>query len=231
MKPVPFVLLLLVARPLSGQVVVPVHEEPRHHLVVDQRALRILDVQIPPGDTTLFHTHDTPIHYVLISAAVTVSQTLGQEWTARGSGAQPARAAGDAWWSLDYGERPLTHRVANVGSTVYHLIGITNRAPGPTSGQIGAANVVPGEVEAESRWFRRTRLTLPVGGEARLQGRAGPVLAVQVTAGRLDVVAATGSTRRTSAAGGWLLQEADQAYRLLNPGTGPVTLVLVQVLK
>ena len=47
---------------------VPVFEEPRHHLVVDTPTLRILDIQIPPGDTTLFHMHNSAMIYVPIRA-------------------------------------------------------------------------------------------------------------------------------------------------------------------
>ena len=63
--------------------VVPVHQEPRHRLVLDNAATRVLDIQIPPGDTTLFHTHGNPILYVNMSSSQTRGQTLGREWSGR----------------------------------------------------------------------------------------------------------------------------------------------------
>ncbi len=70
--------------------VVPVHEEPRHRLVFDSPVARVLDIQIPPGDTTLFHTHSNPILYVNMSSSQTRSQTLGQEWSGGEAAARPA---------------------------------------------------------------------------------------------------------------------------------------------
>ena len=76
--------------------VVPVHQEPRHHLVFDSPGTRILDVQIPPGDTTLFHTHSDPILYVTMSTSRTRSQNIGEDWSAPAAGAPPAPGAPSA---------------------------------------------------------------------------------------------------------------------------------------
>ena len=69
--------LLFITQTISAQEVVPVHQEPRHHLVYENDILQVLDVQIPVGDTTLYHTHDAPIFYVFISASSTDDQELG----------------------------------------------------------------------------------------------------------------------------------------------------------
>jgi hypothetical protein len=53
-----FLVLILKLTNLSGQV--PVHEEPRHHLVFQNKEIRILNVLVPPGDTTQYHIHTTP---------------------------------------------------------------------------------------------------------------------------------------------------------------------------
>ena len=36
---------------------IPVSIEPRHHKVFENEYVRVLDVHIVPGDTTLFHKH------------------------------------------------------------------------------------------------------------------------------------------------------------------------------
>src|SRR5687767_455364 len=112
--------------------VVPVHQEPRHHLVFDSPGTRILDVQIPPGETTLFHTHSDPILYVTMSTSQTRSQNIGGEWsgtppaTAPESSATPRVAPtnppGRMMSTTGYGEKPQTHRVNNVGSSLFRLI-------------------------------------------------------------------------------------------------------------
>ena len=73
---------------------VPLSGEPRHHVVYESPALRVHDIQIPPGDTTLFHTHDTAILYVPIARSTNRSQVLGAEWT--GGGRRGRAAPADA---------------------------------------------------------------------------------------------------------------------------------------
>ena len=66
-----FLVLRVPVSVAQDEKVVPVHEEPRHRLVFEAPATRILDVQIPAGDTTLFHTHSDPILYVSMSQSQT----------------------------------------------------------------------------------------------------------------------------------------------------------------
>ncbi len=86
--------------PAPAEKIVPVFEEPRHHLIVDTPTLRILDIQIPPGDTTLFHMHNSAMIYVPISSSRTRNQNLGEEWPAPSAAAPaaPAPAAAHSPW-------------------------------------------------------------------------------------------------------------------------------------
>ncbi|MGH9202361.1 MAG: hypothetical protein ACRD2A_14125 [Vicinamibacterales bacterium] len=148
--------------------IVPVHEEPRHRLVFDSPGTRILDVNVPPGDTTLFHTHRDPILYVNMSAAQTRSQTLGGEWSggdaAQGPSAKPQPAPSPAprpgrmTSSTSYAKQPLTHRVHNFGQTLFRLIGITNSSTGDesTTPSVGF-DATP---EISNPWFRGYRWTI-----------------------------------------------------------------------
>ena len=172
--------------------VVPVHEEPRHHLVLDNAVTRVLDIQIPPGDTTLFHTHSNPILYVNMSSSQTRSQTLGQEWSggeaaARPAPRPPASAPAVAGVSpavfgrmnsvTSYTKQPLTHRVNNVGAGVFRLIGIINRTDGDPSTEASADFAAKPEVD--NRWLRGYRWPLNAAAAAKHQ-HANPVVIVLV---------------------------------------------------
>jgi quercetin dioxygenase-like cupin family protein len=81
--------------------IMPVHQEPHHRQVFQYGPMRILDLQLPPGDVSWFHTHEWPVYYLTTSDSPTISQNLGEEWGAgrRGRGAGAARGAagrGDA---------------------------------------------------------------------------------------------------------------------------------------
>jgi mannose-6-phosphate isomerase-like protein (cupin superfamily) len=76
--------------------VVPVHHEPHHRQVFQYGPMRILDLQLPPGDISWFHTHEWPVFYLTTSDSQTVSQNLGEEWGAGRAGRGGARGAAPA---------------------------------------------------------------------------------------------------------------------------------------
>jgi len=47
--------------PSDQQPVIPVFEEPLHRLVLERPPVRVLDVQVLPGTTSLYHLHTDPI--------------------------------------------------------------------------------------------------------------------------------------------------------------------------
>ena len=129
---------------------VPVHEEPRHRLVYESPGLRILDVRIPPGDVTLFHSHDNPTLYVTVQDAIVASQRPGEAWEHR---SQP-RVLGEVTDRCDYFTDPLVHRVRNDGTDLFHLIAVVNT----DAGEQGLVTIP--DAELANRWFVVRRLSL-----------------------------------------------------------------------
>ena len=74
--------------------VMPVHQEPHHRQVFQSGPMRIIDLQIPPGDMSWFHMHEWPVFYLTVADSQTRTQILGEEWGARGRGAGAAGARG-----------------------------------------------------------------------------------------------------------------------------------------
>ena len=80
----------------KGESVVPVYHEPHHRMVFAAGTTKILDGQVPPGDTSWFHTHAEPILYITLSASQQRTQVLGQEWGGGGGrGTGPAAGRGN----------------------------------------------------------------------------------------------------------------------------------------
>jgi len=122
-------LLLLVICSVTITAQVPVREEPRHHPVLQNKYIRLLDVWLPPGDTTLYHIHATPSLFIILSNTVTGSQIKGGQWQ------QNRSTAGYAWFRSFLNDT-LIHRVCNMDTVVYHVNDIeilssynTNNAP------------------------------------------------------------------------------------------------------
>ena len=91
---------------------VPLSKEPRHHMTFENPQLRIIDVNIPPGDKSLDHRHDLDIVTVSMSAGtMTRIQTGGQPAAER-----PSRPLGDATVA-EYAGKAQSHIVENVGKS------------------------------------------------------------------------------------------------------------------
>jgi len=155
---------------------VPVAEEPRHRLVSDLDFAQVLDIQILVSDTTLFHTHARPIAYTCVSGSSMASQVAGADWGQPGTPCVP----GVPFSVPGYAESPLTHRVANDGLDLFHLIAVQSLrdVPGPTAlGAPGAGNTA-----VDNEWFRAQTIELAPGQTSPTHRHEVPTLMV-LTAG------------------------------------------------
>jgi hypothetical protein len=95
---------------------VHVRNEPRHHNVFENEFVRILDVHLGPGDTTLYHLHNTPSVFIVFTNTNVGSQLIGK---------QPQKGAnvtGEV--SYDSLNIPRTHRVWNEDTAWFHVMDV-----------------------------------------------------------------------------------------------------------
>src|SRR5687768_9415362 len=217
-------LLLVNTSRLVAQGPVPMHEEPRHRLVLTHQQLRVMDVQIRPGDTTLFHIHDVPALYVAVSAAPVDIQLLDGKWGGTHPAADPGRKPGDVNVDTSYVRQPITHRVTNVGSRLFNLIAITNSSTSPTD--LGSAEL-PGSLELQSRWFTQSRVRLSAGTAQQWHSHPSPTIVVQPLPGAASVLLESGEKHVLNTPGSWALVPAGARFTLTSASSA--TLVVVQV--
>jgi hypothetical protein len=217
---------------------VPLYQEPRHHVVYDSPSMRIHDIQIPPGDTTLYHTHDTAILYVPIASSRTRSQVLGADWGGGGAAAaapaapapavvEPARP-GKVNSVVTYVEKPYTHRVNNVGTTVFRLVGIANRTAGAAADtdDVSGLSATP---ELVNKWYRAHRVALK-GGQATASHRhATPVVVVMQTPGTASAALADGAGWLPLNGPGSFARHEAGTHVVRNVGANDVELVEIEV--
>lgn len=115
-----FTALLFISPALSAQV--PVREEPRHKPVLENNYLRLLDVWLPPGDTTVFHIHSTPSLFIYLNKAKISSQIKEQGWV------NDQSVTGFAWYN-PFSPDSLVHRVCNADTITFHVNDIEILAP------------------------------------------------------------------------------------------------------
>lgn len=102
-----------------GQSPVPVSQEPDHHLKFENGYIRVYDVVVPPGASTLFHLHSLDYFFVNFEDADLKSQTPGQ----------PEQDLILKKGEVRYTPAPLTHRVRNVGTSAFHNLTVELLSP------------------------------------------------------------------------------------------------------
>jgi len=95
---------------------VPVHEEPHHQNVIQDKYIRLLDVWIEPGDTTQFHVHSTP-------SLFTCMMDADIQWQDKGNWTSDTLKAGAILYN-SFTPDKLVHRICNTGQDPYHVIDI-----------------------------------------------------------------------------------------------------------
>ncbi|MFP3948124.1 MAG: cupin domain-containing protein [Gemmatimonadota bacterium] len=192
--------------------VVIVYEEPRHRLVVDGGEYKVLDVQILPGDTTLWHRHDSPILYTFINT---------------GDGSVDGRTSAN----LDYLEEPLVHEVTNDGDERFRIIAMASYLPARSDDGPPAPRGIDEEPQLLNPWFRSYRLNLEPGETTDVHQHENPAIIIQVTDGEAEVVRDNGFGDKLYAQGEFSFQDPGGTYRVHNAGDQPVGVVVSEVRK
>jgi beta-alanine degradation protein BauB len=97
--------------------VVPVEQERHHHVLFENQYSRVLDVRIPPGETTRFHTHAHDNISIRITGGQIQTQFKDKEW-------QPSTVKPGAVVFSDGSKNPYTHRIQNLGTSTYQVVDV-----------------------------------------------------------------------------------------------------------
>lgn len=241
--------------------VVQVHHEPHHRQIFQRGPMRILDLQIPPGDMSWFHTHDWPVLYVTLSQSQSRTQNLGEDWgggagrgaaagrgtpagpgagaaagppAGRGGGAPPAGAGGGrgagaaprATSTTSYIDRPVVHRLENIGERLFRAMVVVNETHGNDTRTIEAAGF-SGTPELTNNWFRAYRIVLGPGESTASHRHQAPAVLFQATAG--TALAVGGATFEFNEPGGWAFFDDGDAHEVRNTGSTPIEIIEVEV--
>jgi quercetin dioxygenase-like cupin family protein len=209
-----------------------VHEEPHHRQVFQHGAVRVLDMQLPPGEASAFHRHDWPVLLLGMSAAGarTRTQLLGQEWTEPGAATAVSPATAPRLVrptsTTAYAEKPVTHRLENLGTGVARNLVVVNESAGDDSMTEQQAGFTA-KPELTNTWFRAYRIGLSPGERTAAHKHSAPVVIVQVTAGTGAGVGALSWEFNTP--GQWAFFERGDPHAFANTGHERLELIEVEV--
>src|SRR5262245_33657050 len=92
----------------GAQTAPPVYKDPHHRMVLSTDQFRILDVNVPPGETGRQHYHDRDVATVGIAGALTRTKRTGEGWSdARDRAAGSMNVA-------EFAGMPESHMIQNV---------------------------------------------------------------------------------------------------------------------
>ena len=98
--------------PLNSPKVVPIEQEPHHHILFRNEFIEVIHATIPSGESTLFHTHSHDMAGVELVTSTTTEQLLGKPES------PPATSHAGEVSAEPCRDCPMTHRVHNVGNGV-----------------------------------------------------------------------------------------------------------------
>jgi hypothetical protein len=209
---------------------VPVSQEPRHHKVVDNGHIRLLNVLIPAGDTTQFHIHATPSVFVVLTDAKTGSEVISEE----DHSASPIKHYGNIWFEGFY-IKPRIHRVYNSDDHIFHVMDIelTNKNFVTIDSPINQEGIT---FLFEEKPVRAYRMHISPGHTVSIQPRKADVLLIQlndslVNPGMQTYMPVNSPAQRTffNTKGYYLYINSGTAFELKNEGSGESVFVFFEL--
>jgi hypothetical protein len=177
---------------------------------LDNRYVRVLDVTVPPWDSTLFHIHENPYVYVSIGPATLKAQVAGSnDFT------DLVLKDGEVRYSA-----AVTHRVGNIIATPFRNITIQIQGRDDTPGKQPETPAKGTSAVLDNELVRVERLLLEPGQSTGPHSHAKSHLLVAVHDGSLQI-AADGhpTTRVTLGPGDFDWHTGAWSHTLTNLGT------------
>ena len=206
---------------LLGQAAPSVNEDPSHKRLLFTAHLRMFDVTVAPGGSTLDHSHDHDVVTVAVGQATLRTRASGGGWS------DPRPVASGAVDVASYTGASGVHQIENVGTTPYWAFAIENlRDAKWTTPQLITA---PGTTLLEqSRSFAVYDVKLNGSAPKTSHVHQMPTV-VMLMAGSVEVQGGGGeSVFRMETPGRWILSQWDQPHTLTLVGNSDAHAVEVE---
>lgn len=205
----------------AGQASVPIEKEPMHRLKFENEFVRVFDVLIPAGRTSLFHTH------VFDGVGVRVSDAgMSEEFS---DGTRKSFKA--VWGETSFGSGPeFSHRVINPGKTDYRniYVELLQRLPAKSENlqPLSEGHII---LINNSR-VRVNRLILKPGESSKTHTHSLNGLGIVLYDSRIEISSPDGSPRvMEPKAGDFVWQTAGTTHTLKNLGSSVFEAIDIEI--
>jgi hypothetical protein len=211
----------LVSGVVLAQAPVALSEDPSYKRLLYTAHLRMFDVTIAPGASTLDHVQDHDVVAVTLGDATVRTRVSGGDWTA------PKSLMSGSIDIAQYTGMPSTYRMENTGKMPYRAFAIENlRDRGWSTPQLITA---PGtKLLDQSRSFAVYEVRLNASAPRTSHVHQMPTV-VMLLAGGVEVQGGGGESEfRMESVGRWFPSQWDQPHTLTLMGTADAYLVEVE---
>jgi quercetin dioxygenase-like cupin family protein len=220
------VLACALPRPADAQTTetpVPIVKAPYHRPVFTNQYLTLLDIYIPPGRNSGYHTHSQDSVSVNIVVGQQTNQDFGSETiTPPAGGGERGRATFFPYVK----EGPRTHKATNIGPTPFHNVSFLLTSPTPYK-TTPSTRAVHGFTQVmDNERVRGWRVQLEPGQSTGQMTQSAPGLRIVVVGGEIaELVPGVADRAWWLSQGQYFWQEPGTTRSIKNIGTTPVDFV------
>lgn len=210
----------------SDERVVPAHEEPRHVPRFVNDWVRIIDVEIPEGERTLYHAHSLDYPYVMISSVTLHNQVYGQEPK------EMKIERGVVGYYRASTQGTYTHRFINKGPGTFRAIGIELLKPLQPGAEVAEPLPAMEQIATvlDTERVRAYRVILRPGESLGPVTLRAPSIRVAMTSGRLvEQMAGRQEAALEFEPAQFVFRESQASITLRNSGSGNVELIELEL--
>ena len=220
MRHLSFLLLLFIYGTVANAQVL-VSEEPRHKPVFQNESIRILNVLLPPGDTTQYHRHALPSVFLCLTKTTTAGQLLGKDPV------QSSSAIGYMWFENLAPPHSKVHRVWNVDTNTFHVMDIEllSKDSGFTEKPLLLPHL---QIAIDTPWARSYTLALEKGTDFVVTSNR-KLLAVAILDATVQLQKGSATEIQTAQPGAYFWISAGQKFVLKNIANTIARFALIEV--
>jgi hypothetical protein len=201
--------------------VVAANQEPRHVVKLENEWVRIIDVEIPEGEQTLYHAHSLDYPYVLVTSVTLYNQIYGQEPK------DVKLEAGSIGYYRASTQGTYTHRFINRGPGTFRAIGIELLKPmeNPAAPNVALPALTGVETALDNERVGAYRIKLAPGASIGPLTIPGPSIRVAMGEGKMVHETEDTQTEMRLAPAQFVFQPQTTTATFTNTGATEVELV------
>jgi hypothetical protein len=205
---------------LQAQILV--HEEPRHQPVFQNKDIRILNVRVAPGDTSLYHMHNTPSFFIRLTNTITGSQVQGETKKAGQS------QSGEIRFENLSPPNNRIHRVWNADKDTFHVMDVELLMKKAVFDQkpLTLPNL---KLEIDTTWVRAYRLNLLNEIEFKTKIKKQSLVLVSLNASTVEIGQNGNRELQTLKPGSFFVINRKESFSLKNKTESTNQFVLLEL--